>query len=68
LPIGSKSNKFGKWSPNWKGPYRILEVIAKKSYMVQSIQGTLLSRVLNGNYLKSIMLVFGKTHKMENDR
>jgi hypothetical protein len=23
LPIGSKSNKFEKWSPNWEGPYRI---------------------------------------------
>jgi hypothetical protein len=23
LPIGSKSNKFGKWSPNCEGPYRI---------------------------------------------
>jgi len=23
LPIGIKSSKFGKWSPNWEGPYRI---------------------------------------------
>jgi hypothetical protein len=23
LPIGSRSNKFGKWSLNWEGPYRI---------------------------------------------
>jgi hypothetical protein len=23
LPIGSRSNKFGKWSPNWEGSYRI---------------------------------------------
>jgi hypothetical protein len=23
LPIGTKSNKFGKWSPSWEGPYRI---------------------------------------------
>ena len=21
LPIGSKDNKFNKWSPNWEGPY-----------------------------------------------
>jgi hypothetical protein len=20
LPIGSRSSKFGKWSPNWEGP------------------------------------------------
>jgi hypothetical protein len=30
LPIGSKSNKFGKWSTNWEGPYRIEEVILEK--------------------------------------
>jgi len=23
LPIGTKSSKFGKWSHNWEGPYRI---------------------------------------------
>jgi hypothetical protein len=23
LPIGSRSNKFGRWSPNWERPYRI---------------------------------------------
>ena len=21
LPLGTKSNKFGKWSPSWEGPY-----------------------------------------------
>jgi hypothetical protein len=34
LPIGSRSSKFGKWSPNWKEPYRIEEVILGNSYMV----------------------------------
>jgi hypothetical protein len=37
LPIGSKSNKFGKWSPNWERPYRIEKVIPENSYIVQSI-------------------------------
>ena len=23
LPIGSKDSRFGKWSPNWEGPYWI---------------------------------------------
>jgi hypothetical protein len=27
LPIGSKSNQFGKWSPNWEGPYKVIKVI-----------------------------------------
>jgi hypothetical protein len=52
LPIGSRSSKFEKWSPNWEGPYRIEEVILKNSYMVQSIQGTSLPGALNEKYLK----------------
>jgi hypothetical protein len=52
LPVRSRSNKFGKWSPNWEGPYRIMEVIPRNSYMVQSVQGTSLSRAANGKYLK----------------
>ena len=26
LPIGSKSNQFGKWSPNWEAPYKVIKV------------------------------------------
>jgi hypothetical protein len=26
LRIGSKSNKFGKWSPSWEGPYKVMRV------------------------------------------
>jgi hypothetical protein len=52
LPIGSRSNKFRKWSPNWEGPYRIEEVIQENSYMVQGIQVTSLPRALNEKYLK----------------
>jgi hypothetical protein len=37
LPIGSKSNNFGKWLPNWKGLYRIDEVILENSYMVLKV-------------------------------
>jgi hypothetical protein len=52
LPIGSRSNKFEKWSPNWEGLYRIEEVITGNSYMVQSIQGTFLPREINEKYVK----------------
>jgi hypothetical protein len=68
LPIGSRSNKFGKWSPNWEGPYRIEEVILENSYMFHSIQGTSLTRALNGKYLKSTILSFGKVLELENGR
>jgi hypothetical protein len=52
LPIGSRSSKFGKWSPNWEGPYRIEEVVLRNSYMVQSIHSTSLLRAINEKYLK----------------
>jgi hypothetical protein len=34
LPIRSRSNKFGKWLPNWEGPYRIKKVISGNAYIV----------------------------------
>jgi hypothetical protein len=40
LPIGTKSNKFGKWSPSWEGPYRITRVCSGNSYMVETLQGS----------------------------
>jgi hypothetical protein len=52
LPIGSKSNKFGKWSPSWEGPYKVVRVCSGNSYMVESLQGQQLPRALNGRYLK----------------
>ena len=52
LPLGTKSNKFGKWSPSWEGPYKIIKVIFSNSYMVETMQGERLPRDLNGRYLK----------------
>ena len=26
LPIGTKDSKFGKWSPTWEGPYKLVDV------------------------------------------
>jgi hypothetical protein len=52
LRLGMKDIKFGKWSSSWEGPYKIVKVIAENSYMMESLQGTHLPRVLNGRYLK----------------
>jgi hypothetical protein len=53
LPIGFKSNKFGKWSPSWEGPYKVVKVCSGISYMVETLQGQQLLRALNGRYLKT---------------
>ena len=52
LPLGMKSNKFGKWSPSWEGPYRIVKVIFGNSYMLETLQGDRLPKAINGRYLK----------------
>ena len=52
LPLGMKSNKFGKWSPSWEGPYKIIKVISGNSYMVETVQGECLPRAINGRHLK----------------
>ena len=52
LPLGTKSNKFGKWSPVWEGPYKIVKLIFGNSYMVETLQGERLPRALNRRYLK----------------
>ena len=52
LPIGSKSNQFDKWSPNWEGPYKVVKVIFGNSYVLETLQGDHLTRAFNGRYLK----------------
>ena len=52
LPLGTKNSKFDKWSPSWEGPFKIVKVIFGNSYMVETMQGERLPRVLNGRYLK----------------
>jgi hypothetical protein len=66
LPIGSRSNKFGKWSPNWEGPYRIEEVTPRILIWFRVCKGP--PKAINEKYLKSTILAFGKTLELENGR
>ena len=52
LPREARDLKFGKWSPSWEGPYKIVKVIMGNSYMMESLQSMPLRRALNGKYLK----------------
>ena len=52
LPIGTKSSKFGKWSPNWEGPYQINRSACGNAYILESLEGVEFPRALNGKYLK----------------
>jgi hypothetical protein len=52
LPVGTKSSKFGKWSPNWEGPYRIRHSAPGNAYILETLEGVEFPRALNGKYLK----------------
>nr|AAK52152.1 putative gag-pol polyprotein [Oryza sativa Japonica Group] len=52
LPIGTRDSKFGKWSPNWEGPFQIYKVVSKGAYMLQGLDGDVFGRALNDKYLK----------------
>ena len=52
LPIGTKSSKYGKWSPNWEGPYRINRSDPGNAYILETLEGVEFPRALNGKYLK----------------
>jgi len=52
LPIGTKSSKFGKWSPNWEGPYRINRFALGNAYILETLERVEFPRALNGKYLK----------------
>ena len=53
LPIGSKDSKFGKWSPNWEGPYRIKLCAPDNAYILEILRGEEeFGRAINGKYLK----------------
>jgi hypothetical protein len=52
LPVGVKNNKFGKWSPNWEGPFKVVGIVHENAYFVEDLQGRRLPKALNGKYLK----------------
>ena len=53
LPIGSKDSKFGKWSPNWEGPYRIKHYVSSNAYILETLGGEEeFGRAINRKYLK----------------
>ena len=52
LPVGTRDRKFGKWSPSWEGPYKVVGIVPGNSYFVQKLQGGGVSKDLNGRYLK----------------
>jgi hypothetical protein len=52
LPIGTKYSAFGKWSPNWEGPFRVVRCVPGNAYMLKTLLGEEFSAAINGRHLK----------------
>jgi hypothetical protein len=52
LPLGTKHNKYGKWSPGWEGPFRVVGIVPKNAYFVETLEGHRVKKALNQRYLK----------------
>ncbi|XP_074298983.1 uncharacterized protein LOC141629975 [Silene latifolia] len=40
LPEGHKDNFYGKWSPRWEGPFKVVKVFLGNAYVLQNFDGT----------------------------
>jgi hypothetical protein len=52
LPLGTKDATYGKWSPNWHGPYRIDQVLPINADMLEEFDGVTFPVAVNGQHLK----------------
>jgi hypothetical protein len=52
LPFGSEDAAYGKWSPNWHGPYRVDQVLPGNAYMLEELDGIKFPVAVNGQHLK----------------
>jgi hypothetical protein len=52
LPLGTKDAAYGKWSPNWHGPYRVDQVLPGNAYVLEELDGVKFPVAVNGQHLK----------------
>jgi hypothetical protein len=51
LLIGTKDRSFGKWSPNWEGPFRVVRCAPGNAYILKTLLGEEFTRAINGRFL-----------------
>ncbi|KAI4380351.1 hypothetical protein MLD38_006550 [Melastoma candidum] len=63
LPLKSKDQILGKWSPNWEGPYQVSETFSANSYRLSTLEGVKQLLKINGKYLKHYRQTIWESHK-----
>ncbi|CAL9029593.1 unnamed protein product [Prunus brigantina] len=67
LPIGTKDPRFGKFSPNWEGPFVIEQVLGRGTFQLKDRDGEWHNLPINGRYLKKYIPSIWETTKMDRD-
>ncbi|CAJ2657404.1 unnamed protein product [Trifolium pratense] len=52
LPMDRRDRVFGKWSPNWEGPFKISQVLSNGAYEIEELTPEKRSVNMNDKYLK----------------
>ncbi|KAK1607508.1 hypothetical protein QYE76_031181 [Lolium multiflorum] len=52
LPLGTRDKAYGKWSPNWHGPYKVIQALKGNAYMLEELDGQKFPVAVNGQHLK----------------
>ncbi|WJX61278.1 hypothetical protein P8452_46387 [Trifolium repens] len=52
LPMDKKDRVLGKWSPNWEGPFKVVQVFSNGAYEIEELTEEQRSLIINGKYLK----------------
>jgi hypothetical protein len=52
LPIATKYSTFGKGTPNWEGPFRVVRCTPGNAYILKTLLGEEFTTAINGRYLK----------------
>jgi helix-turn-helix protein len=50
LSIGTKYSAFGKWSPNWEGPFQVVKCVPDNAYILKTLLREKFSVAINGRY------------------
>ncbi|KAK9682797.1 hypothetical protein RND81_10G097100 [Saponaria officinalis] len=53
LPMGHKDHFYGKWTPKWEGPFRVVKIYSDNSYGLQHTDGRMIKININGKFIKA---------------
>ncbi|XP_050218535.1 uncharacterized protein LOC126669180 [Mercurialis annua] len=61
FPIDHKDRGFGKWSPNWEGPFIVTTKLVGGAYVLADMTGKSMTGRLTVSFQRNMFLVAGRT-------